>query len=1377
MGDSPQLDLNFGDTGTKGTGSSFGFGGWGGTWGTTTSKWDFSAADTGGTDITDKSKDTKDTSLDGDSGIWSFGSSKKNKKKTTSAGFDFGLGALDETKEDDTSKTADADSWGGFAPAGGKSKKDKKKNAFEDIGTEPDISRVGTALEEPTTTADDSWGKWGTASASTNKKKGKKGGEEEKPPVPLQPSTVPRDASADDDWGGFSSKKNKKKGKNAVTEEHVEEPPNIVDSKVEPEADDGWGSFGNKKDKKKAKKNQVEEKHQDLSTIEFGEKGKETDEGADLGWGGFDNGKRGKKKGNANAFGTQMSEHIVEKEPDPEPDLSFDFGGKKGKKGKKGTAEDPITTEPAVTMLPEAETTVDKSWGAFGSKKDKDKKKSKKGIVEDTAKSDDVNIVEVPDPESFDDFGWGSITKKDKKGRKDSISEVIDDPIVAVKPEVAAGMSVLDDDYINGWGSTDKKGKKGKKSGAAVDASKLDAAPPPPPPPPVEPEPSAFDSWGTANKTKKGKKGKVAEPDPYIVAVPDPPEERFDTFEEEVGGWGLSAKDKKKMEKEREKDRKGKEEKEKAEQEQREKEERERAEQEEKEKAEEEEKEKAEKDKAKSKGKPGKKGKATAAQISKTRDIMTDSVPDAAPAVMEEDSWGTWEGPTKKDKNKGSKNAMPDVPPPVPSPPVQGLTPELELIPGLDDPGDDEWASFVPAKSKGKKDVKPTSKASKAEEAKAAKKAIKDKADSSPADSPKDDLKKNDVAKEESAAKAAKSFWGGTGTASTAKSKTSKDKDASEPRDLTGLDSLLDDEITGIMEDPAPTSTKKGSKSKGDSKLGKVGSKECRDSAEKKTSDEALLDDLLEGGIENEQLAGAVDEEGDDKKDDAWSFWGSKKTSGKKADELPKEIAKPGAANQKGSLKNNFKKEKEPESESKSAAAPADEASQSQPSKASKTTMSTSTSKSTAKSSVLQRVKDLEKEKEKEKSGGKARDQDSDATAEPQPPAPEIEPLPKPETAPLKKSSAAGSKSKASKTDTKKKDPSPPAARNKDTSTVPGSFPGESPEDDLLDLLNAPPVDKKSANKPAKAKKEPKQETVMDMMDDFNFDAPAPEAPLTPPAEPVAAKPAKKERARVVKNEGASSWGFWGAAPKKDAKKDTPSKDDADPPAPKPKEKRPVPGLSRSKSTKTVKGKDKEIEKSSKSSGSDEKEKKSESRPSKSRGSSFGGFFGGPPPVRAKTVRRNSTAASKTASSHRQSMDVDAIGLPSPPADETPEMSSKAAKLMGTAKLDRKTSTRGKQKAKGSASRNRPLEQEGANTQSAVPDPYAIDDDDIVMVGALDEPISDVVPPQEPITKVKKDKASKSKPKREVSALRQPHNVPTLPILVEPEAKLPTFVS
>ena len=58
--------------------------------------------------------------MDGEeNSIWSFGSKKNTKKKTTTSGFDFGLGSLDEDKVDETAKPAESDEWGVFGAVGG----------------------------------------------------------------------------------------------------------------------------------------------------------------------------------------------------------------------------------------------------------------------------------------------------------------------------------------------------------------------------------------------------------------------------------------------------------------------------------------------------------------------------------------------------------------------------------------------------------------------------------------------------------------------------------------------------------------------------------------------------------------------------------------------------------------------------------------------------------------------------------------------------------------------------------------------------------------------------------------------------------------------------------------------------------------------------------------------------------------------------------------------------------------------------------------------------------------------------------------------------------------------------------------------------------
>ena len=1358
--------MNFGDSGDKEPGSGFGFGGWGSSW-NTSNKWDLGGTDTTTADITDNSKDNQDASLDGgDGGIWSFGTNKKNKKKTTNKGFDFELGAVDEANEPKSTTAADVDDWGGF---GKKDKKNKKKGASEDTSVDIDSAAVGIALDEPAT--NDSWNTWGTATSKKDKKKGKP--IEAMPQAPPPPPAVPSDPAIDNSWGTFNAKKDKK-GKRGAIEALTEEPAVVAVPEPEAEADGGWPSFETKKDKKKGKKNQVEEKPDQTSNAAGAEKDTESPE-VDFGWDSFGTGKKDKKKTKKGAVEGFAEDSFATPVPEPEPvaDLGWGFEAKKDKKkGKKGAFEEPAKEESLVTDLHETGSMMHAGWGAFPS--NKDNKSKNKGFLDDFTAVADAGISQVskPAPAIDDTLGsWGNATKKDKKAKKGLISEVRDDPIAAIEPVAAAEALTADDDLMN-WLNHDKKKEKKNKKGATADTTKEEILPPPPPPPPVAPEPSMTDIWGSAKKDKKGKKGGTFDkinPDPVGV-VPE-------SIEEDWGGWGLSAKDKRKKEKEKEKERKEREEQEREEQEKEEKEAEEKAEKEEREQAEKEEKEKAEKLKVKEKPKPGKKTKTSAAaEASKMEDLMKDSVPDATPAV-EEDIWANGWGSSKNSKKKGGKNTMPEIPPPVPTPPAQGLTPEPGPIPGLDDMGDGEWTSFAPAKPKGKKDLKTTSKIAKAEESKAAKKGVKDKADDSAA-------AEEFRMKEESAAKAAKNFWGGMGTTTTSKSKTAKDKDKNDDhskgehtlKDL-GLDLDLDlddpdNELIGIIDEPQPA--KKPAKSKTDGKLSKTSSKDSKasdkasttgtigkTSDKKKKGEDSLLDDLLELGDEEaagnggDSISNLIDANEDKNQNhDAWNFWGStKKPSGKKADEGRKEIAKAAVANQKASLKN------EPEATSRSTTTVAADESASQPSKSSKTTMSTIKA-SNKTSSVLQRVKDLEKGKE----GGKAK------STETQPPAFASETLSKTESPPKKSNTT--NKLKPNSASAKKKNSPPLEAKSKfsqlNNDTVPGSFPAEGAEDDddMADMIDFSPVDKTNKSKPAKAKK---QELFME---EFNFDDPAaevPPAPPTPPADPPPAKPAKKERARVVRDEGASSWGFWGAAPKKDAKKERKAKDDADVPAAKTKEKAPAPGLVRSKSTKTAKEKDKEVEKSSKSSGSDEKEKKSEPRPAKSRGSSFGGFFG-PPPARAKTVRRPSTAASKPATSRRPSVDVAATGLPSPPVENAPEMNAKAAKLMGASpgKLDRKASVRGKQKTKGSHVKI-PFEhfQQADALNTVAPDPYPIDEDDMVMIGGVDDPVIDFPPAPTTPKGAKKDKSSssKTKPKKEVSSFQRPRRKATkLPI-------------
>ncbi|OJD22106.1 hypothetical protein ACJ73_06554, partial [Blastomyces percursus] len=234
------------------------------------------------------------------------------------------------------------------------------------------------------------------------------------------------------------------------------------------------------------------------------------------------------------------------------------------------------------------------------------------------------------------------------------------------------------------------------------------------------------------------------------------------------------------------------------------------------------------------------------------------------------------------------------------------------------------------------------------------------------------------------------------------------------------------------------------------------------------------------------------------------------------------------------------------------------------------------------------------------------------------------------------------------------------------------------------------------------------------------------------PPDRATTKPVKKERPRVERTAGASSWGFWGAAPKKPVKKETKAKDDAGPSSPskmKPKEKSP-PALSRSKSMSYKKGKPADAEKDvEKSSGSDEKRNSTAARPRHSRGMSFSNFMmGGVPPVRNKSMKQNGVSASKH-SSRRPSIDIDESGILSPNGGHA-EIFGKAAKLMGV--NGTKTSRR---------------DPNGKKRASRAPDPYAIDDDDdLVMVNGGDVP--EVASPKDfPVDSKPRRRKSKREPK------------------------------
>lgn len=1325
---------------------------------------------------------------------WGFSETKKKKKQTTTSAFDFGNYDTHENLEShskpDETKDVVKEIWGGAATsAGKKDKKGKKKGGADEFFDEPAGTVTEAATAEPLNKVEDTITPFVAASGKKDKKKAKKASLDasigELPS--LSPASPPIEPAGEQEWASFGIAKDKKKGKKGLISEPEKKDELAVTFGADPynDLDFGWGLP--EKDKKMSKKEEPA-----VVVVSPPELEEEVDK--ESGWGHGSKKTKKAKKGVGEEV-TSPKEPIAS-EPAFEDLGGWDVGFKKDKKKGKWTDPEEVEQkeqkeqrESLIMDTYDPDPSADTPWGALGTKKDK--KKGKKDTLLEPTAVEDSNAVEVPEPQPMIEDTFLSFGKKKDKKFKKGVSEVRDDPVMVIDSTAAtAATNIIADTSWTDWGSADKKkDKKGKKGNDILEANQISIPPPPPPPPEVSevPEPYSLGGWGAPTKNKKGKNSKTIEPEAPLNSISNPITNFLadDNGGNWSGSWGFSGKDKKKKEEQ--------------EQEQKEREKREEEERREAERQEaEEEKERQtaeEKEKSKEKVKVGKKSKLNATVIaSKTKEPMAESKTEVVPGT-EDDTWGTWGASKAKDKKKGGrKDAVLDPPPPAPTPPAQGLTPEptpepyAEAIPGFDDFHANSWGTAAPAKAKGKKDGK---KGAKAEEPKIDAKVMRDGTGDSAfdflQDNDQDGWGKDDGGEEESPAKAAKGFWS-VGAGSTTKAKTWKEKDkaAAEAKkveetaaNLIDLNlNLEDNALMEFLDEPASKSvkTKPGSKfssgatKEGDkwSKLGdknpKKGGWNVADTwgkAAATAAAELTADALVVGDDENSNTAANA-------KADGWSFFGAKKTSGnsgqsglsgKLADQPKREITKQGLANQKDSLDSqldSFSKEPEPSW--------LDD--QAEPSKSSKSTKSpmSSTKPVTKVSSVAARVKALEKDKDKGKT----------PEPTPSPPVKNLEPLSNAQ--PPKKSAAAvklkaASAAKNASWD-KKGWSSPAAEEDKEAEdSVPGSFPAEGADDDIIDLITVPAA-KKSSKKNAKPKKAPVMDPVdlMDLEDVPEFETsprlggwpkaqpppppPAPEVPPTPPPEPAASKPAKKERARVVRDEGAPSWGFWGASPKKAVKKEVKAKDDADLPSPLSKEK---PGLARSKTTKV--GREKEIEKSSgKSSGSD-KEKKLESRPAKPRGSSFGGFFGGPPPVRAKPIRRSSVVTPKNAS-RRQSMDIDASGLPSPPVEDAPGMSSKAAKVMGASsgKLGRKESVREKPKASGKHGlRSRARGQVEANRgHVAVPDPYPIDDDDMVLVNGLENPVINA-----PIPKIrdKKERSSKTKPGREVRSTLVAHNV------------------
>lgn len=618
-------------------------------------------------------------------------------------------------------------------------------------------------------------------------------------------------------------------------------------------------------------------------------------------------------------------------------------------------------------------------------------------------------------------------------------------------------------------------------------------------------------------------------------------------------------------------------------------------------------------------------------------------------------------------------------------------------------PADDPWS--LTSTSKDKKKKKGANEEPKIEEVPLSK--TKSKDSKSSAKAPVDDIldlveeAEPEPAKEDKKAKKeekSSSGWGSSlWVSSSSKKETSKEKKEREKRekkekeekeaadaaeaqrkaDEEAFAAALGDEPNDILDEldaPPPPSTddkKKSSKDRKKDDKAKPAKIESKSSKKSDSKEEPIVD-----VPEPAPIILSVDEAKKDelKKADGWGFWGASVKSTKKATAAPETKSKIDVdpwANQDTSVNGA------PNMPDTSFGDDALAAAMSSPKSSPKD------KKSSKGASIQDRIKALGAEDVKS-SKSKKKDSAVGAAAVPPGPAPEseaiIEVVEEPELE--KKSSKNKKVDKKSSKKSKELDalaPHPPVP----ASPVPGGFPADDLLDAEIDMSASPPKksskDKKSSSISKDTKKKSDPEPVVE---DQVVVEEAAEIP-TPPLEDSGKdkKSTKKDRPKVVRDQGSSSWGFWGATPtKKVAKKDEPV-------SPKTSE-RPTTGLSRSRSERKARDKD-PLEKSSKSSGSDKDHKESKSRPSTSRSFSL---FGTPTPSRSKSTRVPSSAAKS--GSRRHSSAVEESGLVSPPPEK--EMSAKAAKLMG---VSRSKSTKEKK-------------------TRMIPDPYPIDSDDMIVVAA-----------------------------------------------------------
>lgn len=591
-----------------------------------------------------------------------------------------------------------------------------------------------------------------------------------------------------------------------------------------------------------------------------------------------------------------------------------------------------------------------------------------------------------------------------------------------------------------------------------------------------------------------------------------------------------------------------------------------------------------------------------------------------------------------------------------------------------------------------------------------------------------------DASEEKKSSKSNTSGWGGLwGNSKSTSTSKDKDKDKAAKKSAEKVDAQMKadeeafaaalgedpDDILDIIDDAPKKSSSKdksGSKAKANDKvLSKADAKSSRKSDAKDDPIVAVVDNPAE----EDNLGDIVESKSksDSKKDKVdvaagWGFWGASSKSSKKAtaaNETKKEITGEALTNPGTKLTEEAKM---PEFTWDDATSPS--------SKAVKDA-TTGKKKSAIKGSSIQdRIKALQGENPPDSAAKKS---SSDRRA------PDVTPLPPPASAPAPivdvdpvvviPPSPDDKKSKKSKSSSKTKKDADVIAPPAPPSPIPGGF----PTDPILDEV-MPSATKKSSSKekrpsdPSKKSSKSTKPALVDAaaastaLDDLiGLDKPSDKLPTPPPEKGRKddSRGHKKERPKVVRDQGSNSWGFWGATPppKSTSKKD---KDGASSPV-----KDRSSGLSRSKSARKAADKD-PLEKASKSSGSDKDGSKSatKSRPSTSRGMSFSGIFGmGGAPSRSKSTRE------RASTSRRHSTAVGDGGLASPPPEDDKEISAKAAKVMGMA---RSKSTREKTKSR------------------KVPDPYSLDSDDLVMVDGPADSARDIPPPDPKDKRVRRTK-------------------------------------